>query len=124
DADAALYNGFIQDGDKRLFADVRSSAPEQLGTRSFGFRDPRMPELLFRYRARNWPETLDTTERARWDEFRRRRLDDASGQSELGFTSNFRRIDTLRAEHAGDAARLALLEQLESWGRQLHASLA
>ncbi len=124
DADAALYDGFLQDGDKRLFAEVRSTPPDALGARAFGFRDPRLPELLFRYRARNWPHTLDAAERQRWDDFRRQRLADDSTQSELGFTPYFQRIATLRAEHAGDAARLALLDQLQAWGQHLHASLA
>jgi hypothetical protein len=30
DADAALYDGFIADGDRRQFARIRSSAPAQL----------------------------------------------------------------------------------------------
>ena len=124
DADAALYDGFLQVGDKRLFAEVRSTPPEALGARAFGFRDARMTELLFRYRARNWPHTLDAAERQRWNDFRRQRLADDSAQSELGFTPYFQRIATLRAEHAGDAARLALLDQLQAWGQHLHASLA
>ena len=103
---------------------MRATPPAQLGARAFDFRDPRMPELLFRYRARNWPGTLDAGERERWDAFRRRRLADDSALSELGFTPYFDRIATLRAEHAGDAARLALLYDLDRWGRQLHASLA
>src|SRR5690606_4655748 len=124
DADAALYDGFLQDGDKRLFADVRSTPPAQLGGRGFDFRDPRMPELLFRYRARNWPDTLDAAERERWNDYRRRRLTDDSGLSELGFTPYFERIATLRAEHAANPARLSLLDQLDAWGRQIEASLA
>lgn len=124
DPDAALYDGFLQDGDKRLFAEVRATPPAQLGTRAFDFRDPRLPELLFRYRARNWPSSLDDGERARWDDYRRRRLADGSPLSELGFSDYFERIAALRAEHAGDAGRLALLGQLEDWGRNLHASLA
>src|SRR5690606_5751123 len=123
-ADAPLYAGCPQDGAKRLCNEVRATPPAQLGARAFGFRDPRMPELLFRYRARNWPETLDAAERLRWNEFRRQRLADGSSQSELGFTPYFERIATLRAEHAGDAARLALLDQLQAWGQHLHASLA
>ncbi|MDH7451689.1 exodeoxyribonuclease I [Luteimonas composti] len=124
DVDAALYDGFLQDSDKRLFAEVRATAPAQLGARAFDFRDPRMPELLFRYRARNWPGTLDAAERLRWTDYRRQRLADGSPHSEFGFTSYFDRIATLRGEHAGDAARLALLDDLDRWGRQLHASLA
>ena len=124
DPDAALYDGFLDDADRRRFADVRATPPAQLGSRDFGFRDPRLPELLFRYRARNWPETLDGTERARWDDYRRQRLADGSPLAELGFTSYFQRIATLRGEHATDPARLALLDQLDDWGRQLQASLA
>ena len=74
DVDASLYDGFIGDGDKRLFRDVRITPPEALGARAFGFKDPRLPELLFRYRARNWPDTLSIDERTRWDEYRRQRL--------------------------------------------------
>ena len=44
DVDAALYDGFIGDGDKRRFADVRGTPPELLGQRDFGFRDSRLPE--------------------------------------------------------------------------------
>ena len=35
-------------------------------------RDPRYAELLFRYRARNWPQSLDAEDQARWQEWRRR----------------------------------------------------
>ncbi|HRN62052.1 MAG TPA: exodeoxyribonuclease I [Luteimonas sp.] len=123
DADGALYDGFIGDGDKRLFADVRATPPAQLGARAFGFRDPRLPELLFRYRARNWPDTLDAVERTRWDDYRRERLADGSGLSEVGFTQYFERIATLRGTAGGDAGKLRLLDQLDNWGRKIRASL-
>src|SRR5690606_20904846 len=124
DPDAALYDGFLDEADRRRFADVRATPPAQLGLREFGFRDPRRPELLFRYRARNWPDTLDAAGRERWDAYRRQRLADGSDLSELGFTAYFQRIATLRGEHTADPARLALLDQLDDWGRQLQASLA
>src|SRR5690349_18330833 len=75
DPELALYGGgFLPDADKRLLARVRATPPNELGTRAFPFRDPRYPELLFRYRARNWPETLDAGEHARWESFRQARL--------------------------------------------------
>src|SRR5690606_39850183 len=73
DPDGALYDRFFEDADRRRFAEVRSTPPQLLGARDFGFRDPRLPELLFRYRARNWPGTLDAAERQRWDGDRRDR---------------------------------------------------
>ena len=123
DVDAALYDGFIDDADRRLFPQVRSTPPQALGLANFGFRDPRLPELLFRYRARNWPATLTPEERARWDAYRRERLLAESGMSETTLPAFFAEIGELRGEHAGDAAKLALLDQLEAWGREIGASL-
>ncbi len=123
DVDAALYDGFIGDGDKARMARVRATPPAQLGARDFGFQDPRLPELLFRYRARNWPETLDAAERARWDDYRQRRLADDSGLSELGFDAYFADIARLRGEHAGSGDRIELLDRLDAWGRELAAGL-
>jgi exodeoxyribonuclease-1 len=41
------------------------------------FQDRRLAELYFRYRARNWPETLTAPERARWEAHCRARLERA-----------------------------------------------
>lgn len=123
DVDGSIYAGFIGEGDKRLCVQVRSTPPAELGTRAFEFRDPRLPELLFRYRARNWPDTMDATGRERWDDYRRQRLAEGSGLSEYGFEGFFAEIQALRATHAGDGARLVLLDQLEQWGHQLQSQL-
>ena len=127
DVDASLYDGFIGDGDKRAMARVRGTPPELLGRTDFGFRDARLSELLFRYRARNWPDTLDAGERERWDGYRRLRLAEGSELSEQGLAAYFAQIGQLR--HAPDAPRPPagnageLLDQLEVWGRGLQASL-
>jgi exodeoxyribonuclease-1 len=123
DVDASLYDGFIGDADKRLLADVRATPPAALGARTFGFRDPRLSELLFRYRARNWPETLDAAEQRRWDEYRRRRLGPDSGLSEYSFDGFHAELTTLRSLHAADPAKLALLDQLQTWGDGIASSL-
>ena len=123
DVDAALYDGFIGNGDKARMARVRATPPAQLGASDYGFQDPRLAELLFRYRARNWPDTLDVEARLRWDGYRRRRLHADGGLSEHTFQTYFDDITRLRAESAGDAARQALLDRLEDWGRGLAAGL-
>jgi exodeoxyribonuclease-1 len=123
DVDASLYDGFLGDGDRRRFTEVRITPPEALGLRDFGFSDPRLPEMLFRYRARNWPQTLTHEERARWDDYRRLRLFTESGLSELTWDGFRAELTLLRAQHAGDGARLALLDQLEAWALQITAPL-
>jgi len=121
DADGTLYDGFLADGDKPLLAKVRTSPPEALAELEGRFRDPRLPELLFRYRARNHPQTLDAGERARWDDYRRRRLLQP-GLGEQSLPDYFAQIRTLREEHHDNPAPLALLDALEQWGQQLQPS--
>jgi exodeoxyribonuclease-1 len=48
--------------------EVRDASPAELRDRRFAFADSRLPDLLFRYRARNWPEILDDEERSEWRE--------------------------------------------------------
>lgn len=74
DPEQQLYSGFIGPRDRKLCDAVRSAAPEQLGAESWPFDDPRLPNLLFRYRARNYPQTLNESECAQWQTFCRERL--------------------------------------------------
>lgn len=123
DVDASLYDGFLAEGDKRLFQDVRTTRPEALSHRSIPFRDGRLPELLFRYRARNWPETLSAEERERWDDYRRRRLRGPVGLSEYSFESVRLELTELRTRGDLDARKLALLDQVQAWTDALDASV-
>lgn len=124
DVDAALYDGFIADGDKRRMAEVRATPPEHLDKREFGFSDPRLPELLFRYRARNWPGTLTQPEQQRWNHYRRQRLCVDSGMSELTFESYYHEINALRLQCAEDGSKQVLLDQLLAWGKELENQLS
>ncbi len=124
DPDGSLYDGFIDGADKRLLPQVRATAPEALGGANFGFRDARLHELLFRYRARNWPETLSPTERARWNDYRRRRLRDDAAGAEYGFARFDAELAELRTLHAGNPASLALLGEIEAWRGDIERSLA
>lgn len=120
DVDVALYDGFIGDSDKALLTRLRALEPRQLAEARPSFNDGRLPELLFRYRARNWPDTLDDDEAQRWRQFRRTRLTDG-GQGWLTLADYRQRLATLRQEHTGDAARQALLDALDEYGRGMSA---
>lgn len=75
DPDTQLYGGgFLSDGDRRTLDSLRQLPPDALSEATPVFDDARLPEMLFRYRARNYPQTLDEAESERWDEFRLRRL--------------------------------------------------
>jgi exodeoxyribonuclease-1 len=77
DPEQQLYDGFIGDRDRRLCEQVRHADPMQLAQEQWPFDDERLPELLFRYRARNFPETLSHEEHERWKLFCQQRLSDA-----------------------------------------------
>lgn len=74
DPEQQLYDGFIGDRDRRLCEQVRSADPAQLAQEQWPFDDERLPELLFRYRARNFPDTLNSEEQERWRLFCQKRL--------------------------------------------------
>ncbi|WP_445147480.1 exodeoxyribonuclease I [Dyella sp. Tek66A03] len=123
DPELAIYGSFLPDSDKRLLADVRATPPDQLGERAFPFRDPRYPELLFRYRARNWPATLSADEQARWSAFCRERLLKRTPLTNLTLDDYFARIAELRAD-AANQDKLPLLDQLQLWGELLATDVA
>lgn len=74
DPEQQLYDGFIGDRDRRLCEQVRSAEPAQLARSAWPFDDARLPELLFRYRARNFSSSLDAAEQQRWLMFCQQRL--------------------------------------------------
>ena len=74
DPEQQLYDGFIGDRDRRLCEQVRMADPTQLAQAQWPFDDERLPELLFRYRARNFPDTLNFDEQERWRLFCQKRL--------------------------------------------------
>ena len=75
DVDASLYaGGFLSTGDRTRLERLRAADPASLAREGGRFEDPRLDEMLFRYRARNHPDTLDPGERARWKAHVRARL--------------------------------------------------
>lgn len=77
DPEQQLYGGFFGDRDRRLCEQVRQASALQLARDNWGFLDARLPELLFRYRARNFPASLSPQEAATWQAFCRTRLSSA-----------------------------------------------
>ena len=113
DVDCALYDGLVRDPDRRRLDEMRSLAPEALAARVHGarvhFDDPRLPELLFRYRARNFPGTLDAEESAQWRAHCAARLHEGAPGT-LGLAAWQERIDTL--SETADERGLEILEAL------------
>lgn len=70
DVDQDLYGGFVGNEDRRRLMHVRKLSPQELALDRTGFDDARLGELVWRYRARNFPATLTAAEQRRWEQHR------------------------------------------------------
>lgn len=124
DVDEDLYGGFLSNDDRRSLERLRGLAPEALAERvaqgKVAFEDGRLEELLFRYRARNWPESLDDDEQARWQHHCAARLHLGEGGAQT-LEAFFERIDTLAeaADAAEDERAQEILSALYDWAEQI-----
>jgi exodeoxyribonuclease I len=66
DVDEDLYGGFLGNEDRRQLQRLRAMPPQELAQRQPAFDDERLEELVFRYRARNFPQSLTEAEQQRW----------------------------------------------------------
>ena len=116
DPDQMLYSGgFFSPGDRHLMRKILQVKPEDLAGHKWGFADPRLPLMLFRYRARNYPDTLSAKERSAWDEDRTRRLVAPADGRQLGVEQFRAALAEHRSLHAGDERAMHILDQLEAW---------
>ncbi|QEP44014.1 exodeoxyribonuclease I [Ectothiorhodospiraceae bacterium BW-2] len=115
DVDQQLYHGFFEREDLRQMAILRQLTPAELAQRSVQFRDERLTELLFRFRARNYPDSLSESEMALWRAHCRQRLQH-DGENPPGFSHYFALLQQLPASE--------LRQELADYGQQLQHILA
>ncbi|WP_088278800.1 exodeoxyribonuclease I [Ideonella sp. A 288] len=116
DVDEDLYGGFLGHDDRRVLDRLRGLTPAQLADKRPGFADARLEELLFRYRARNFPDTLRDDERARWHRHCSERLHEGAGGG-LSLAQFFERIDAL--SEAADERGQQILGELYDWAEAI-----
>lgn len=128
DVDEDLYGGFVGDDDRRSLNRLRALPPAALADKVHGgrvaFADGRLEELLFRFRARNWPETLDAAEQQRWHAHRVARLHRGEGGA-LSLAAFQEQLDALAdsAMESGNERAQALLEALSDFAEGLAPEL-
>jgi exodeoxyribonuclease-1 len=119
DPELALYNGFLDDNDRQRLAQVRDASADELATLKLNFKDTRLPELLFRYRARNYPNTLNDMELQRWQEYRQRRLNNEDGGNSLTLPAFRNNLSELKASNADKPEKLGILNRLDEYAATL-----
>ncbi|CCQ12215.1 Exodeoxyribonuclease I [Pseudoalteromonas luteoviolacea B = ATCC 29581] len=118
-ADYQLYQGFASNGDKAKFSVIRDCSPQQLGSLDLQFDDPRYTTLLFRYRARNWPETLSPQELEKWRKYCQDKLLNDLDNPSINASDFMLTLENLVHEHEGNENKLSILKALYHYAQSL-----
>ena len=120
DVEQDLYGGFVGAEDRRRLNQLRQLTGAELAHARTGFDDPRLAELLWRYRARNFPATLTPAEQQRWQQHCAARLLHGQGGA-LTAQALFDRIDQLmeQAEEREDERAHDILSALYDWAEAI-----
>ncbi|MEW8061894.1 MAG: exodeoxyribonuclease I [Candidatus Thiodiazotropha sp.] len=120
DPDQALYSGgFFSRDDRQRMDAILAAEPASLAQFPLVFDDARLPEMLFRYRARNWPELLSVEENQRWQEYREARLQEPDGGGSITLSEYLARLDDLEADPTLMPEKRDLISQLLSWAERI-----
>ncbi len=119
DPDLMIYSGgFFSADDRKAINRVRQLTPSALADYDLQVQDSRLAEMLFRYRARNYPNTLSAAEALQWQAFCKQRLSGTDTHGFLGFTAYRQKIAELRQQTEIDSQ---LLDKLVQYADDLQA---
>ena len=106
DVDAQIYADFLNGQDLLKCETIRSTPAHLLDSLSLNFDDSRLAKLFFRYKARNYPQTLTEQELRIWQDHCRDKLNPHKIQDYLQTLEQFAEIYIQQPE------KLGLLKQL------------
>ncbi|MCW8936252.1 MAG: exodeoxyribonuclease I [Gammaproteobacteria bacterium] len=122
DPDKSLYGGgFFSPDDKNRMLDLRQLDENALKTADFNFKDERIPEMLFRYRARNYPHSLNASEKEKWDNYRISKFNNENEKLNIEKFNNI--LETHLNNNELDEDKRKILLELESWRDQITEGL-
>jgi exodeoxyribonuclease-1 len=117
--DYQLYSGFISKSDKAKFAVVRDAQPTALGALNLEFEDAKFTTMLFRYRARNWPELLTPSELDSWRKYCQNKLMHGEDNPSISAEDFMLTLENLVHENDGNEKNLNILKSLYHYAQSL-----
>jgi exodeoxyribonuclease-1 len=124
DPDHMIYSGgFFSQHDRRLMDKIHGTQPGKLAQQDWPFKDSRLMEMLFRFRARNFPETLNANESELWQIQRLERLEQPVDNRQLNPETFAQEILVARQTYQEDSRAQNILDHLEAWGNELTGSI-
>ena len=124
DPDLQIYSGdFFPDEDRDEFEEIRTAHPEALKEDPPKLFDPRAPEMLWRYVARNFPETLDELEQEKWRSFCASRILTPEPEGAIDIGTFLRDVENRMSRVDTPARDKVILKSLLEYGRSLEQSV-
>ena len=122
DPDQMLYSeGFFSKNDRHVMSIIRNTPPHQLGQKNWCFEDSRLQQMLFRYRARNWPEVLSKEEQQKWYDFCYQCLFEVAKSDQPTSFDDFKsQVIALQALHADHTKEGKILKQLRDYEQDVY----
>ena len=118
DPDYQMYDGFVGDSDKTKMRAVRAADVNSLADLTLDFSDERLEKILLRYKARNYPKSLNESERENWEAYRSERvIRGMPGQ--LSLEQFAKRISELSVTRSSDEQAQFLLEELQLYAESI-----
>jgi len=119
DPDLMLYSGgFFSHNDKAVMNKIRNSNELELAENDFIFQDSRLAEMLFRYKARNYPGTLTEVEHEKWEQHCANRML-SSDSSYMNIQQFSNRLIELSRDSQLTARNQAVLEELQYYAESI-----
>jgi len=119
DPDLMIYSGgFFSPSDRAEMDRIRSASAIELAEREFRFQDTRLPEMLFRFKARNYPEVLTDDEQEEWVKHCSKRLF-GDGSEFLNLKQFGERIQKLECSDSVSKKNLAILHDLKLYAESI-----
>ncbi|MCK4494271.1 MAG: exodeoxyribonuclease I, partial [Methylococcales bacterium] len=109
--DLMIYSsGFFSAKDKATMTTIRQTSIDKLATLTPQFQDKRLNEMFFRYKARNYPQTLLAEEHQRWQTFCKDKLTDKRLGASITLDEYRQRINELKELENPDVDCIVALE--------------
>ncbi len=109
DPDLMIYTGgFFPQSDKNMMNQIREAQVEELQNIAPGFTDERLPEMFFRYKARNYPATLTDDEKHQWKAY----CAQVMSQKDIGSQCTLQGIAQTLRKYSAEANKADILEAL------------
>ena len=96
-----------------------NASPEQLAGMQLDFEDKKFDNLLFKYRARNWPQSLSQDELDQWRQYCQNKLMHGEDQPSISAQDFMITLENLAHEHDDNEKNLTILKALYNYAQSM-----